>query len=48
MQQERYNQYNPGQMNPLMENFITVRVFFKILSDPAFELTKKVFAIETE
>jgi hypothetical protein len=35
-------------MNPLMENFITVRVFFKILNDPAYELTKKVFSIESE
>ena len=31
-----------------MENFITVRVFFKILDDSNYELTKKLFTIYGE
>ena len=36
-------------MNPnLMENFVTVRVFFKITDDTGYDLTKKLFAIHGE
>ena len=36
-------------MHPnIMENFITVRVFFKILDDNNYDLTKKVFMIQGE
>ena len=36
-------------MHPnLMENFITVRVFFKILDDANLDLTKKIFMIQGE
>ena len=36
-------------MNPnLMENFITVRVFFKIFDDSNYEITKKLFNIANE
>jgi hypothetical protein len=31
-----------------MENFITVRVFFKILDDANYDLTKKLFMITGE
>lgn len=29
----------------LMENFITVRIFFKIIDDANYDLTKKLFMI---
>jgi hypothetical protein len=31
-----------------MENFITVRVFFKILDDANYDLTRKMFMISGE